>query len=74
MTFVICNFTNAIFFWATLLETASRLLKEMNALISTGTWFVAGGRGKVPMSDAYTAGLGGVLREKDMVAYVEETK
>ena len=34
LTFVICNFTNAVFFWATLPETAKRALEEMNALFS----------------------------------------
>ncbi|KAH7359958.1 general substrate transporter [Pyrenochaeta sp. MPI-SDFR-AT-0127] len=45
LTFVICNFTNAIFFWATLPETARRPLEEMNALFSGNVWFVARGHG-----------------------------
>lgn len=38
--FVVCNFTNAIFFWAFMPETAKRPLEEMNALFSKTGWFV----------------------------------
>lgn len=38
--FIICNFTNAIFFWAFLPETAKRPLEEMNYLFSNAPWFV----------------------------------
>ena len=38
--FIICNFTNAIFFWAFLPETARRPLEEMNYLFSNAPWFV----------------------------------
>lgn len=43
LTFVqICNFTNAIFFWAVLPETAKRPLEEMNYLFTNAPWFVPG--------------------------------
>jgi hypothetical protein len=40
--FIICNFTNAIFFWMLLPETARRPLEEMNYLFSNAPWFVVG--------------------------------
>lgn len=46
LTFVICNFTNAIFFWAVMPETSKRPLEEMNALFTSTSWFVAGGRAR----------------------------
>ncbi|OAL57456.1 general substrate transporter [Pyrenochaeta sp. DS3sAY3a] len=58
LTFVICNFTNAAFFWATLPETAKRPLEEMNALFSGSRWFVAFGRGRVPLSQTGAALVG----------------
>ncbi|PPJ53828.1 hypothetical protein CBER1_03233 [Cercospora berteroae] len=42
LLFVICNVTNAIFFWAFLPETARRPLEEMNHLFSSTSWFVPG--------------------------------
>lgn len=39
LVFVICNFTNALFFWAFLPETAKLPLEEMNALFSSNNWF-----------------------------------
>ncbi|KAH7128138.1 general substrate transporter [Dendryphion nanum] len=40
LLFVICNLTNAIFFWAFLPETAKRPLEEMNALFTNAPIFV----------------------------------
>ncbi|KAK2795354.1 hypothetical protein FQN50_009745 [Emmonsiellopsis sp. PD_5] len=40
--FIICNFTNAVFFWALLPETARRPLEEMNHLFTNAPWFVPG--------------------------------
>ena len=40
IVFVICNFTNALFFWAFLPETARRPLEEMNYMFSHAPWFV----------------------------------
>jgi len=40
--FVVCNFTNAIFFWLLLPETARRPLEEMNYLFSNAPWIVPG--------------------------------
>lgn len=40
--FIICNLTNAIFFWLLLPETARRPLEEMNYLFSNAPWIVVG--------------------------------
>lgn len=40
--FVICNFTNAMFFWLMLPETARRPLEEMNDLFKHAPWIVVG--------------------------------
>ena len=40
--FCICNFTNAIFFWAILPETAGRPLEEMEYLFKHAPLFVPG--------------------------------
>lgn len=40
LIFVVCNFTNALFFWAFMPETAKRPLEEMNLLFSSTSWFV----------------------------------
>lgn len=40
--FVICNLTNAIFFWLLLPETARLPLEEMNYLFSNAPWIVPG--------------------------------
>ncbi|KKA29359.1 hypothetical protein TD95_001954 [Thielaviopsis punctulata] len=38
--FIVCNFTNAVFFWMVLPETAKRPLEEMRYLFSEAPWFV----------------------------------
>lgn len=38
--FIVCNFTNALFFWAFMPETKRRPLEEMNRLFSETGWFV----------------------------------
>ncbi|KAE8359024.1 general substrate transporter [Aspergillus caelatus] len=40
--FIICNFTNAIFFWLLLPETKKLPLEEMNYLFSNSPWIVLG--------------------------------
>jgi len=42
LVFVVCNFTNAIFFWAFMPETKLLPLEEMNTLFSSTSWFVPG--------------------------------
>lgn len=40
LTFVICNMTNALFFWAFMPETAKRPLEEMNHFFVNAPWFI----------------------------------
>ena len=40
--FIICNFTNALFFWAFLPETRKIPLEEMHSLFNNAPLFVAG--------------------------------
>ncbi|KAH7409318.1 general substrate transporter [Cadophora sp. MPI-SDFR-AT-0126] len=42
LLFVVCNFTNGIFFWAFMPETKLLPLEEMNELFSSTRWFVPG--------------------------------
>ena len=42
LVFVICNFTNALFFWAILPETKKIPLEEMNYLFTNAPLFVPG--------------------------------
>ncbi|KAI9376763.1 general substrate transporter [Aspergillus egyptiacus] len=48
--FVICNFTNAVFFWLLLPETKKLPLEEMNYLFSNSPWIIPGSK-----KDNYTA-------------------
>lgn len=51
LTFVVCNFTNAIFFWAFMPETKKRPLEEMKILFSETSWFVPTTNTKALKSD-----------------------
>lgn len=42
LLFIICNVTNAIFFWAFLPETKGVPLEEMSRLFRETSWFVPG--------------------------------
>ncbi|KAL2852110.1 general substrate transporter [Aspergillus pseudoustus] len=42
LLFVVCNFTNAVFFWAMLPETKKLPLEEMKQLFTDSPWFVGG--------------------------------
>jgi hypothetical protein len=46
IVFIVCNFTNALFFWAVLPETAGRPLEEMNYLFTNAPLFVPGSSGR----------------------------
>ncbi|KEF58493.1 uncharacterized protein A1O9_06419 [Exophiala aquamarina CBS 119918] len=48
--FIVCNLTNALFFWLTLPETARRPLEEMNYLFNNAPWIVIG-----TSKDSYTS-------------------
>ena len=49
--FIVCNLTNAIFFWVFLPETAKRPLEEMNYLFANAPWVVIG-----TTKDSYISG------------------
>jgi hypothetical protein len=49
--FTVCNFTNAVFFWVFLPETARRPLEEMNYLFEHAPWIVVG-----TSKDSYISG------------------
>jgi MFS family permease len=51
--FIIANFTNAVFFWLLLPETAKKPLEEMNYLFSNTPWIVVGQRRKEKVRQAY---------------------
>lgn len=72
LTFVICNFTNAIFFWATLPETARLPLEEMNTLFGGNIWFVAAGRGKVSPSGGRVRHAERFLEDKEASSHTEQ--
>lgn len=48
--FVICNFTNAVFFWLLLPETKRVPLEEMNQMFTNAPWIVPGTRKQDYMS------------------------
>jgi hypothetical protein len=58
-TFVICNFTNAIFFYLLLPETAKLPLEEMNYLFTNAPWIVPG-----TDKSAYNADYAGELERR----------
>lgn len=72
LVFVVCNFTNAIFFWAFMPETKKLPLEEMNALFSSSSWFVAGqSRNRRQVRSELDARVEEARREKDGVVEVE---
>ena len=68
--FIICNFTNALFFWAFLPETKQRPLEEMNYLFTHAPLFVPGTRRKEYISHDIERKLEEVER-KQSVTHVE---
>jgi MFS family permease len=71
LLFVVCNFTNAIFFWAFMPETKKRPLEEMNVLFSETPWFVPTANTKNIKSDLETQ-VQAAKMEKENVTQVEE--
>ena len=67
-----CNFTNAIFFWAFLPETARRPLEEMNYLFTHAPWFVPGTSKNEYISGDIERKLEELRGEKQGVVHVEE--
>lgn len=74
LLFVICNFTNAAFFWALLPETKKLPLEEMNYLFTHAPWIVPG-TDKAQYTADYEGDLerrAEELKAKNGVAQVEE--
>ncbi|KAH8900753.1 general substrate transporter [Thozetella sp. PMI_491] len=59
LLFVVCNFTNAIFFWVLLPETKQLPLEEMNYLFTNAPWIVPGSD-----KSTYTANLAADLERR----------
>lgn len=64
LVFVVCNLTNAIFFWAFLPETAKRPLEEMNYLFEHAPWVVIGVSKETYMEGDIERRLEQVVEEK----------
>lgn len=59
IVFIVCNFTNAIFFWLFLPETKLVPLEEMNYLFANAPWIIMG-----KDKDSYRQGLGEDLERR----------
>lgn len=71
--FVVCNFTNAIFFWATLPETRKVPLEEMNELFEKAPLFVPGSEvTTIWQSGDLERRAEGIEREKEGVEHEEK--
>lgn len=68
LLFVVCNFTNAIFFWAFMPETKQLPLEEMNHLFSHTSWFVPG-TSKRPSTTELDARLEQARHEKGDIVH-----
>lgn len=74
LVFVICNFTNALWFWTVLPETKNLPLEEMNYLFTNAPWIVPG-TDKAAYTANYNADLerrAGEIQEKSNVAGHDE--
>lgn len=72
LLFVICNITNAIFFWAFLPETARRPLEEMNYLFSSTSWFVP--KASTATLPSELLGTGDTIEAKQPTTHIEEAR
>lgn len=71
LLFVVCNFTNAIFFWAFMPETKRLPLEEMNTLFSETAWFVPGSAPRTATTEL-DARVEEARLEKEGAAQVED--
>jgi hypothetical protein len=62
--FIVCNFTNALFFWVFLPETSKRPLEEMNYLFENAPWIVVGVSRDVYVSGDLERRVEDIAREK----------
>lgn len=71
LLFVVCNFTNALFFWAFMPETKKLELEKMDALFSETSWFVP--TASIPtLTGDLEAKAAELKMEKSCVAEVEQ--
>ncbi|KAF2497763.1 general substrate transporter [Lophium mytilinum] len=70
--FIICNLTNALFFWAVLPETAKRPLEEMNYLFTNAPLFVPTMKKGDYMTDDLQHRVEEVERKQSAVSHIEE--
>lgn len=69
---VVCNLTNAIFFWAILPETAKRPLEEMNYLFTNAPTFVPGMKSSEFQTHDLERRVEEVERKGSITSHVEE--
>ena len=75
LLFVVCNFTNAVFFWATLPETRKVPLEEMNDLFKRAPLFVPGSEvAHIWQTGDLERRAGDIEREKVPVSHVEKNE
>lgn len=72
--FIICNFTNAIFFWAFMPETAGRPLEEMNYLFANAPLFVPGMKRHDLETHDLERRVDEIERKHEVASHHEETK
>lgn len=70
--FIICNFTNAVFFWIFLPETAKRPLEEMNYLFENAPWVIVGVSRERYVSGDLERRVESIAREKGADLRVEK--
>jgi len=70
--FIVCNLTNALFFWAVLPETAKRPLEEMNYLFTNAPLFVPSMKKEDYMTNDLEHRVQEVERKQSAVSHIEE--
>lgn len=73
LLFVVCNFTNAVFFYVFLPETKGITLEQMNDLFDNSSWIVPGSKWH-PNIDTDATVLASTLAEKKTVTAVEDVQ
>lgn len=63
--FIVCNLSNAIFFWLFLPETARRSLETMNAFFTEAPWSVPGRTKKYALAEPSDSEAAGGKEQND---------
>lgn len=74
LVFVICNFTNAVFFWALMPESKKRPLEEMNNLFENSPWFIPTMDSKAYETHDLENKVAGIVEKREGVAVHEVEK